>query len=441
MAEALAFRGIRYDPNRTEDLSLVICPPYDVISPADQARLYERSPVNAVRLEQGIELPGDTIEDNKYTRAAAVYRTWRDRGILLQEPVPVLYIYDQEFACGGRPLRRRCLLAALRLEEWEKRVVLPHEETMPRPKSDRLRLLQACRASFSPLLGLYEDCEGAIGELLARAAEAAPDAAFRDEDGEGHFLWIVQDQSLIDDVRRALATSPIYLADGHHRYETALAYRDEQRAQQPGYNGSERYNFAMIALEAVDDPGLVVLPTHRLVLGPPRLGQAELLSRLAVYFEVSRLPRPGSEYAGRVQEVLGPPRQGSPNVFGLYAGGEDALYRLELRDPAAVQAQMPAEKSPAWRELDVTILQTAIIDGILRRTGAEEAGRTELAFTRDEAYAVDSVRSGESWLALFLCPTRVAQIIEVALAGDRMPRKSTYFYPKLPAGLVMYDLR
>ncbi len=443
MAEVRGFHGVRYNPQKVEGLFQVISPPYDVISPAEQDRLYGRNPFNVVRLEQGRELPEDTPEDNKYTRAAAQYRAWQQEGVLLPEARPALYLYDQEFAYAGRSYRRRSLLVALRLEPWERGAVLPHEHTMAKPKLDRLSLMRACRAEFSPLLAVYDDCDDKVAEALQRVAEAAPDASFRDENGDAHYIWVIRDDETLLAVEGALAAGPVFMADGHHRYETALAYREERRAAEPSYSGEERYNFVLIALESTADPGMLVLPTHRLVAGPPRLGQSELLFRLSQQFIVNPVPFPAGatpeDRAVQVRAMLEEAAGAEVAVFGLYTSEEDVLYRMALRDVGAVQAQMPEERSAAWKGLDVAILHTALIDGLLRGEGGQW-GEVELSFTRDEREALVGVRSGQAWMALFLRPTRPEQVQDVALAGDRMPEKSTYFYPKMPAGVVMYDL-
>jgi uncharacterized protein (DUF1015 family) len=293
--------------------------------------------------------------------------------------------------------------------------------------------MRACRAAFSPLLSLYEDRDGAVAETLARCADATPDAVFMDETGEGHSLWTVHDPFAIDSITKAMAGSPIYMADGHHRYETALAYREERRASDPGAGPDAPFEFVMMALESVDDPGILILPTHRVLSGSPKVPTSELLAALGRWFAVEKIGDPAPDV---VQNTLETTATTGAAVFVLGISGEAALYRLELREPAALHTIMPPGRCAAWQELDASVLQTAIIEGTLHIPH----GDPSLTFTRDEGEALQAVREGTAWLALFLRPTRLDQIRQVALAGDRMPEKSTYFYPKLLSGLVINPL-
>jgi uncharacterized protein (DUF1015 family) len=386
-----------------------------------------------VRLEQGREEATDSPENSKYTRSAATYRQWRAGGVLQAEAQPVVYIYDQTFDYNRRGYRRRSLMVAVRLEPWEKGVVLPHEQTMPRPKSDRLSLMRACRAAFSPLLALYEDPGGVVGQTLARYAQSAPEATFSDEYGEGHTLWVIDNPDIIERIVQTMTSSPIYMADGHHRYETALAYRDERRNSETGSGPDAPFEFVMMALESVDDSGMLILPTHRLVAGPPAMSTPDLLAQLGRWFTIKKMDGGAPDTVRGVLDAAAPT---GAAVFLLAVVGEAGMYRLELHEPAVLRALMPPGRCAAWQELDVSVLQTAIIERILRIPHSDPS----LTFTRDEREALEAVREGKAWLALFLRPTQLEQLRQVALAGDRMPEKSTYFYPKLLSGLVMYDL-
>jgi uncharacterized protein (DUF1015 family) len=436
LADVRPFRGLRYRPGVAANLGELLAPPFDVISPEAQRFLLQRHPANIVRLELGEKRPDDTPDDNRYTRAAATLSRWLAEGILAIDAEPSLYVYDQEFFQSGSLLRRRSLLAGVRLEPWNKGIVLPHEHTMTAPKEDRLQLLRQCRTSFSPVFALYRDADGVLGSAISRADKTAPLAQAREPGGERHTLYSLADEASVGAIRDLFRDRTLYIADGHHRYETALVYREERRTSD--WTGEEPENFAFMALTAAEDPGLVVLPFHRLV----RLTTVpdDLTDRFAGPFLV---------------EDLGPARAGHPLRDALSrlseAGGKGPAYvavgpgpsRLRLlrpRDPEALAASLPADTPPAWRTLDVALLQYVVLDGLLGIDAARLASGDALEYTADGAEALEAVASGRAPLAFLVNPTPVEQILAVADAGERMPQKSTFFYPKLATGLVMYHL-
>lgn len=432
MAEVRPFAGLRYDPALVGDLAAVVCPPYDIIPPEAQREYYQRSPYNVIRLELALSEPSESPGE-KYRRAGRTFREWLRSGVLRPESRPAFYVYDQEFRLHDRPYRRRGIAVALRLEEWDRGLVLPHEATHLTPKADRLALMRACAANLSPICGLYDDPRGQVAELLAAATAPAPSVALEDEQGDRHTLWVVTQPSAIGALAAALAQSVVYMADGHHRYETALAYRDEQ--PQFSSTGDEARGFVLMVLVAVDDPGLVVLPTHRVVRGmaPERL--AGLAPALARWFSSRVLPVAGSG----LREALAEAGRERP-ALGLCtpALGDTQVRILELRDREAAMAAVPRERSEAWRQLDVSIAHMLLLEQVLglRPDALEE----HVGYTRDAEEALGAVRAGQADLALLLNPTRVGQVCAVAQAGDRMPQKSTYFYPKLLTGLVIHHL-
>ncbi len=299
MADVRPVPGIRYAPGI--DLAAVVTPPYDVISPDDQARYYERAPENIIRLELGRDKPGDDELDNRYTRAATTFADWRLRGVL-QQDAPALYLYEQRFHALGGERRRLSLLARVRIEPWEEGVILPHERTLSKPKSDRLKLIRATAATLSPIMSLYDDPRGALAKLLAKPLKRAPAVAFHDEAGEEHRLWIVRDEALIAKVGAFFRDRQLYIADGHHRYETALAYREELREARRELPPEDAANFTLMALSAIEDPGLVVLPTHRIVRGVAQERLAEFPNDLEGLFTSETLA--GTPNAETVTQAL-----------------------------------------------------------------------------------------------------------------------------------------
>lgn len=394
MAVVRALRALRYDLDRVGSLSAVIAPPYDVIAPEEQAALYERSPYNVVRLI----LPRDA---DRAGAAARTLRAWIDAGVLVREPEPAVWLYAQTFHLpDGSTRTREGVLVNLRLEDLGSGVILPHERTLPGPKADRLAILRATGTSLSPIFGLYARPERARDVL---GVTGPPDAEARD--GSSHRLWRVTDPAAIARFAAMLADERVIIADGHHRYETALAYRDERRT--PEADGILAY------LANLDEEGVTVLPTHRLVPGPLRLDGAALAARLGECFTVEPLPdRPRA--AGEIDCVL-----------------PDRALRLRAR-PAA--AACVASLPPAVRALDVSILHGAILGPVLG------VGPADLEFTHDDAEAFTAVRSGRAGAAFLLNPPSLAEVRRVCLAGELMPEKSTYFYPKLATGLVFHPV-
>jgi uncharacterized protein (DUF1015 family) len=419
MADARPFRGLRFDPARV-DAALTIAPPYDVISPDEQRALYERSPHNIVRIEYGMERPGDDASENRYARAARDLRAWLDEGVLVRDARPALYAYVQEFTWDGRPYSREAWFCAMRLEPWERGVVKPHEHTLAKPKEDRLRLLRATRTQVSPVYSLFRPgASFPYGEPLLDVTA----------DGQRHVLGAVTDAAAIEEFAGIIAEAEVYIADGHHRYETALAYRDEVRAAATSWSGDEPENFVLMALTAVDDPGLLVLPTHRVVLRP---SPADAVARVARSFDAVDVTDRG---VGAALEEAGRARDATAFVaLGLEPG---RAHLLRLRDRVAVEALMPAEQPASWKRLDVNVLQYGVLQPAF---GIDDAALTEggaVTYTQDAAEAERTVASGAAQAAFLLNATPVEQVLAVADAGGRMPQKSTFFHPKLPTGLVM----
>lgn len=432
MADVRPFRALRYDPAHA-DLALTLAPPYDIISPGEQAELYQRSPYNAVRIEYGEQFPGDNDAHNRYTRAASDVAAWRREGVLLRDDAPAIYAYQQEFETAGGRRRRRAWFSAVRLEEWEKGVIRPHEHTLSGPKEDRLDLLRATRLQISPVYCLFRTRAGAPA-MLAMDGDPLYDV---EADGQRHILSAVRSADALHRFAEHLAASDVYIADGHHRYETALNYRNEVRARAATWTGEEPENFVLMALTDAADRGLVVLPTHRLVT-PPGF-PLDALSRIAQFFDVTPAAAQGGDrLASMLEQVAGP---GSGRTAFAAAGlDRRARHLLVLRDRAAVEAMMPAGQPPAWKRLDVNVLQYGILEPVFGIDAARLASGGAVAYTQDPVEAVAAIEAERARVAFVLNATPVEQVLAVADAGSRMPQKSTFFYPKLPTGLVMNSL-
>ncbi|MBI4321669.1 MAG: DUF1015 domain-containing protein [Chloroflexi bacterium] len=442
MADIRPFRGLRYNSARITDLSAVVTPPYDVISSEAQLEYYARCEYNIVRLELGLELEGDDDRENKYTRAASCFTQWRREGVLLPEVIPAMYVYEQEFSHDGRRTVRRGLLAALKLEEWDKGVVLPHEDTLPKPLSDRFRLVQACNANLSPVFGLYDGSESAVDNLLESVVAAPPDVRLVDEDGDEHRLWVVVDQPALRNLHAGLLGNRVFIADGHHRYLTALRYRDEIRRTQPGAPDDAAFNFVMMLLVSLDDPGLVVLPTHRQICDLDHDALGRLETELAVRFDIQHLPLDLGNLKAQVAAVLDDMNRtsGALHTFAACGLRNGHLSVLRLRADVDLDRLMSPERSRPWKELDVSVLHTLIVDHALSYLGRSQVDDKVVSFTRDATQAVRATLEGVCALALLLNSPTVQQVRDVALAGDRMPQKSTYFHPKPLTGLVINHL-
>ncbi|MDI3280095.1 MAG: DUF1015 domain-containing protein, partial [Bacillota bacterium] len=339
--------------------------------------------------------------------------------------------------------RRRGFIALLKLVELDRGVVLPHEKTLSGPKQDRLRLMRACHANFSQVFALYADPARQGEAVLEEAVRKLPPLYdFADEEGVAHRLWAVEDSQTIAALQELLRERPVYIADGHHRYETALLYRDERRRQEGTAAGPQPYDYVMMMFVNLDGEGLTIFPTHRLLKGLVGLKPGEFLARAEEHFQRHLLPFPegeeGQEEAvAAFLQVLAREGEKVP-ALGVYAGGEE-FHLLSLRGPQVLEAELP-HLAPALRELDVTVLHALLLERILGVTEEEQREQKYITYTRDAVEAVRAVREGRYQLAFLLNPTRVEQVKAVAEAGETMPQKSTYFYPKLITGLVMNSL-
>jgi uncharacterized protein (DUF1015 family) len=436
LADIQPFIGIHYNPSLVKDLSKVICPPYDIIPPQMQIELYKRNEFNFIRIEHGRELPNDKDTNNKYTRAAATLEQWLKEQILVADKSPCLYIDDHQFKHQGKTHHRRSIACRVKLEEWDRMIIRPHEGTLSRPKGDRLSLLWALKADTSPIMALYEDNTGKISKAMdavTRGKSAFNISAVNDE---SHRLWPVSDNIIIEQIHNALAEQPLYIADGHHRYESALNYQREKRTSAKASQETKPFDFVMMTLIDFTDPGLIILPAHRMVRGISQSSLDRLLSNLKTIFQVEAVPTDRVISQSQIDKLLAE----EPNEIKLLlcGPGENRYHRLSLIDFTPVKPMIPYFHSELYQKLDVSIVDHVILEELLGLT--HEAAGTYIDYTHDALDAIKRFKEQEYQISIIVNPVKPQAIKSIADNGDRMPRKSTYFYPKVPAGMVMYRL-
>lgn len=437
MATIAPFQGFTYNETIAGGISDLVCPPYDIISPAQQQELYRKNPHNIIRLEFGLASPGDTDTDNRYTRAAALLDEWLKTGVLRQSREPAFYIYEMEYRTGGRVRKLRGFIGMVRIEDYDSGIVKPHETTLSGPKTDRLNLLRACKAGFSQIYSLISDPAGAVAGVLGAVADR-PDMEVKDSAGVAHRVWTMTDRAGIDAIVRYLADQPIYIADGHHRYDTALNYRNERRKLAGSFTGSEGFNYVPMFLARIEDPGLTVLPAHRALFNLANFDPKRFEEDLNRYFNIERIDfTKKSEPADRktVLDTMAH-RADHAHVFGMRVKGEHSYYLLTLRNEDDMDAVIPG-RSAAYRHLDVSILHHLIIDRLLGIKMDTHKLGLNIEYIKDADDAVNRVADGSVEIIFLMNPTKVTEVRDVAAVGERMPQKATYFYPKLLSGMVV----
>lgn len=439
MAKIAPFRGLRYNLERVGDHSQVVSPPYDSISPTLQQALYGRSPFNVVRLILGEDHPGDDGDNNRYSRAAADFALWQQQGVLQREEQASLYLYDQEFVDdAGQRVVRQGFMALARLEDFCSGVIKPHEQTLPAVCQDRLNLIQACQGNLSPIFSVYSDPCGVLEVLAKREKTEAPVVNVTDDDGVQHRLWVVSDPGLLQKAHDLLDSKTLFLADGHHRYEAALAYRDAMRAQHPGYTGKEQFNYVLMYFTNMETQGMLIRPTHRLVGQLQGVRIETFLSRLRHYFAVETVSFPCHTPEGRVAARDALAQRGQQqHTLGFYLGGDEVLF-LSLRDDQVMDQFFDAKAPKVLRLLDVSVLHRLVLEELLQLTPGASSGQVSYVRSLDEAFA--GVQRGGCQFAVLLNPTGMKEVRDVANAGEKMPQKSSYFDPKLLSGLVFQKI-
>ncbi len=425
MAEIKPFNGLRFTEKagRTEDLC---CPPYDIVSAEEKQSYTEKNPHNIIRLE----LPKASAQDgdNAYSDAAKCLDGWLKDDILARDEKAGIYVYEMKFSLHGVTRAVKGFISLVKLEDFSKGVILPHEETLSKAKADRFELMCATGCNFSQIYSLYSDPNGSMFKLIDECSSKEPDSSYTDRDGVTHSLWCVYDGNVIDALVRGMADKKLYIADGHHRYETALKYRDHIANTQPEKLGSSEYVTMMMV--NIENDGLTVFPTHRIVRDLPNFDLGALTEKCSEYFEIT-------PYLNREKGEIGLEKAYSENkkAFVLFTGDNNYTLMV-LKDAALMESLMP-NASKALRELDVSVLHTLVLERIFGIDKQNMAEQINLTYTRSADEALAAVDGKRANCCFLLNPTRVSEIRDVAAAGEKMPQKSTYFYPKLATGLVM----
>lgn len=425
MAEIKGYKGLRFNCEKAGKIEELVCPPYDIISDQQREEYIKTNPHNIIRLE----LPKG---DDKYNKAAEILNDWLEKGILVKEDKPAIYIYEEEFTAYGERKAIKGIICRVKLEEFSKGIILPHEFTLSKAKEDRLNLMKATNCNFSQIYSLYMDGgKNTLGKIDS-LSKSEPDIQLQDNDNVTHRMWIIKDEKAIADICSDFTDRKLYIADGHHRYETALNYRNYLREQGLAKEG-DACDYQMMMLVDMEHPGLVVFPTHRLVRNLDSFNAERVIDGCKEYFDVTE----HSDINTIESTLMGLYNQGK-KAYAFYCGGS-SYKLLVLKDTNIIKKLLP-NASTATQQLDVTILHTLILEKIFGIDAENMAKQINLTYTKIFDEAISSVQQGNSQCAFILNPTRVSEIREVASNGEKMPQKSTYFYPKMITGLVMNQL-
>jgi len=436
MAEIRPFRGIRYNSEKVR-LEEVITEPYDRIPPSLQEEYYKRNPYNVVRIILGKDDDPEHQEKNKYKRAKIYLDEWEKEGILIREDQEALYLYEQEFKVRNESKKRLGLVARVKLEEFSSRKVLPHEKTFPKHKIDRLNLLRETKANTGQIFLLYNDDEKKVSEALERALEKAePGAEVQDENNFIHRLWIIKEKKDIQQIQEAMADKVLIIADGHHRYETSLNYKKEMLESIKEVKGDEPFHYIMMTLFRIDDPGLVILPTYRLVKGLDKLSKEDFKRLLSPYFEITEIDWPDPLDLSTLEEIQKRVNSES-HTLAAFISLFKVFFIFHLKSEDILDQEIREEKSKEWKRLDVAILHSLIINKLEALASDYFSLENNVSYIRNLDEGIEKVINGEFQMIFLLRPTLLPQIREIVENGEVMPQKSTDFFPKLKSGLVM----
>ncbi len=437
------FRGIRYDLEKAGDLSELIAPPYDVISPALQERLHNRSPYNIVRLTLGEDREKDDDQENKYFRSARLWRQWQDEGVLVRDGSPMIYRYMMTFSSkmpeGIVTHERPGFIALLRLFDYSERKVLPHERTLAGPKEDRFQLMLHTRAQFSPVFLIYPDEGGRIDAALGDKPLTDDAFACEDDAGVSHTLWPVSEPEAAEEVENHLFEQPLYIADGHHRYETALTMRKYLLKQSPLF--AQGLDYVLAYFTPIEHPGLTIFPYHRIIHNLPKRRLSGLIKKLGEYFYVDRtLMSPLQHGEGRREFMTGLRERGkNATVFGMVDSTGQGTY-LTLKADFSALGDLHSEVELTEASLDVSVLERFVLKEILDIKDKDLTNEKHISYATDYDTVLNEVRTPPNQLALLLNSTPVESVIKISDLGGVMPEKSTYFFPKTATGLVMHNM-
>jgi uncharacterized protein (DUF1015 family) len=436
MARILPFQGIHYNPIQIDSFADVTTPPYDVIPEAKRDEYHARHPYNIIRLILGKPTEYDTPENNPHTRAATSYREWLSKDILIKAPAPALYLTAIDFPFMNETIRRYGLFAKVGLEPFDRKIILPHEKTFSKVKSERLELMKRCHANFSPIFSLYTDPGDILKTLVAAAEKTSAEMDFMDDSLHRHQMWRLNDPALHQFTQQAFAEKTLFIADGHHRYETALNYRNWVKGTRSDFDETHPANFIMMSLVSMSDPGLVILPAHRILSSIPNETRNTFLSKAKRYFEIFELPS-GQEGILAMSSRLA--SNTSSHQIGVVIKDCQTLFLLSLKS-GVMDNLFQKELPPALRHLDVTVLTRLIFMELLEFDQQRLDNEKTIAYSSKETEAIDAVITGGYDMSFILRPTQIEQVRQVAEEGLIMPRKSTYFFPKVLTGQVLNDL-
>lgn len=439
MADIHPFKGLRYNTQKVK-LEEVITEPYDRIPPPLQEEYYRRNPHNVVRIILGKDDDPEHPETDKYKRANVYLEQWEKEGILIREDQEALYLYEQEYQVRNEQKKRIGLISRVGLEEFSSGKVLPHEKTFPKYKVDRLNLLKATNTNTGQIFLLYNDDDDSVSQAIKGAlAKAERGADVRDEDNFRHVLWIIKDKDDVRKIQEAMADKVLIIADGHHRYETSLNFQKMKAEELGEVKGDESFNTIMMTLFRLDDPGLVILPTYRLVKGLDKLTAQSLEELLSPYFEISEIDwsdTSDSAVIDRVQEKI----LGGTHTFGAFIPQLHKALVFRLKSEDILDREISDERSKEWKYLDVAILHSLIIDKLEALSSESFSLENNVSYIRSLEQGIEKVIEEEFQMIFLLKPVSLLQIREVVENGELMPQKSTDFFPKLKSGLVMNPL-
>jgi len=438
MAVIAPFRGLTYDLNTRQDFSSLVAPPYDVISVEQLAALYEANPHNVIRLILGKKKIGDSDWDNQYTRAADFFKRWETEGTLIRGTTPSLYVTSLTYdpGNGDSNCTRWGIIALVRIEEEASGIILPHERTFSAHKDDRLKLMRACSVQFSQIFSLYEDPENRVMELCRKGLSDNPHVSFPLQDGTLHRMWVLQDPSVLKKVTEAFRPKILFIADGHHRYETARNYRNIMRARHGKKPVNRSYEFAMMYLTNLDDRGLTILPSHRLIKRSPDFRIKPFLKTMGEWFEIRKIPLTEKGLSSDAMAFRTAISEAGKNrsAIGFFFNGADSGYLFSLKE--GIRKEMGSDLHPALQKLDVLVLSRFILQRALGFRKEDLDDEEIFQYQSSVKFALSSVKSGDFQMAFLLNPTQIGQVRKIAGLSLVMPRKSTYFYPKVLSGLV-----
>jgi len=440
MAKIFPLKGVTYNKDKVKKLEKVMAPPYDVISPSEQDELYNAHDYNIIKLTLGKDFPGDTPQSNKYVRAGVLFEGLLRHKIMVRAEKPAIYVYEQTFKIKGKVFKRLGFIALLRMEEVARSKVFPHENIFPAPMLDRMELMRSTSAQLEPIFGMYLDEKDQVLKSLSKVTSRKPYLRVKDKQGIEHKVWVLDKRPALMKLVKGMRDKWVFIADGHHRFEATQRYRDEMREKTQKYGEEEPFNHVMMYFTNIKRKGLTVLPIHRLIKVDNRDFDPYLFTvQVQEYFEVTPFEfgrRNEEQMKKKLMKEMEKCGKENKACFGMFLGG-NLFYLLKLKDYRMIDRLLDENKPKTWRRLDVTVLHTLIIEKILGLSKGTDDAAKRISYTHDEDEAISQVKDGKVQIALLLNATRVEDVVAIASKYEKMPQKSTFFYPKLLSGLVL----